>query len=300
MLDNARLQLSYCTVTAPIDGRAGSVLVYPGNMVKGNDDKPLVVLQPGQPRVRLLLGARRPSAAIRASTPARPEAEGRRVPGGGTVAARRLSRGADVLDNAVDTTTGTILLKATFANADERALARRVRRTSLLDARDRAGRRRRPVAGGPERARPGQYVYVVKSDMTVGDRARSPCQRTADRSSVVDQAACAGRARRHRRAAAPGAPARKVEIKQAAGKAPREHRRDLHPAPRHDDARHGGHPHLRRHGLPAASDLGPAQRGLPDDPGLGVSCRAPRPRPWRPRSRRRSSGSSRRSRAWTT
>ena len=48
-VENARLQLSYCTVTAPISARAGSVLVYPGNQVKGNDDKPLVVLNQIQP-----------------------------------------------------------------------------------------------------------------------------------------------------------------------------------------------------------------------------------------------------------
>ena len=48
-IQNAQLQLSYCTVTAPISGRTGSVLVHPGNIVKGNDDNPLVVLNEIQP-----------------------------------------------------------------------------------------------------------------------------------------------------------------------------------------------------------------------------------------------------------
>ena len=37
-VENARLQLSYCTITAPISARAGSILVHPGNHGEGNDD----------------------------------------------------------------------------------------------------------------------------------------------------------------------------------------------------------------------------------------------------------------------
>ncbi|MDL2718843.1 MAG: efflux RND transporter periplasmic adaptor subunit, partial [Acidobacteriota bacterium] len=41
---NARLNLSYCSITAPTPGRTGSLLVNAGNLVKANDDKPLVVI----------------------------------------------------------------------------------------------------------------------------------------------------------------------------------------------------------------------------------------------------------------
>ncbi len=49
LVENARLQVSYSIVTAPMSGRAGAVLVHAGNQVKGNDDKPLVVVNEIQP-----------------------------------------------------------------------------------------------------------------------------------------------------------------------------------------------------------------------------------------------------------
>ena len=49
MLDTARLQLAYTTIRAPMDGRTGNLLVQPGNVVKGNDDSPLVVIAQVRP-----------------------------------------------------------------------------------------------------------------------------------------------------------------------------------------------------------------------------------------------------------
>lgn len=49
VLENARLQLGYCTIRAPISGRTGDLLVHPGNLVKANDDTPLVVIHQVRP-----------------------------------------------------------------------------------------------------------------------------------------------------------------------------------------------------------------------------------------------------------
>ena len=46
---NARLNLSYCSITAPTSGRTGSLLVNAGNLVKANDDKALVVINQVEP-----------------------------------------------------------------------------------------------------------------------------------------------------------------------------------------------------------------------------------------------------------
>ncbi|PYN93259.1 MAG: hypothetical protein DMD91_30520, partial [Candidatus Rokuibacteriota bacterium] len=48
-LDTVRLNLGFTTIRAPIDGRAGNVLVQAGNVVKGNDDNPIVVLNQVHP-----------------------------------------------------------------------------------------------------------------------------------------------------------------------------------------------------------------------------------------------------------
>ena len=48
-VENARLQLNYCSISAPISGRTGSLLVNEGNLIKANDDKPMVVINKIQP-----------------------------------------------------------------------------------------------------------------------------------------------------------------------------------------------------------------------------------------------------------
>src|SRR5207342_2272665 len=48
-LEQAKLNLAYCEIRAPITGRAGNLLVHPGNLVKANGDNPLVVLNQMKP-----------------------------------------------------------------------------------------------------------------------------------------------------------------------------------------------------------------------------------------------------------
>ena len=49
VVENARLQVEYCTIYAPIAGRTGGLLVNQGNLIKANDDKPMVVINQIQP-----------------------------------------------------------------------------------------------------------------------------------------------------------------------------------------------------------------------------------------------------------
>jgi multidrug efflux system membrane fusion protein len=115
-IENANVNLSYCSVYSPIDGRTGSYQVYPGNIAKVNDTV-LVVINQIHPiyvsfavpehylgEVKKYLAAA--PLAVQALIPddPRPPAAGQLV----------------FIDNAVDTTTGTIKMRATFQNPDNR------------------------------------------------------------------------------------------------------------------------------------------------------------------------------------
>ena len=213
MLDNAKLQLSYCTVTAPIDGRAGGVLVYPGNMVKGNDDKPLVVLNQVNP---VYVSFAVPEASLSAIR--RHARAGQKM----TVAAQPTGAQGPAptgeltfLDNAVDQATGTILLKATFPN-DNHLLWPGEYVDVVLTLATEPGAIVVP-SQAVQSGQSGQYVYVVKSDMTVESR-KVTVSRMHGALAVVGSGLQAGE-----RVVTDGqlrlAPGAKVEIKQAEGKA---------------------------------------------------------------------------------
>lgn len=112
-VEQARLNLQYATIRSPLSGRAGALLVREGNLVRANTGTPLVVVNQIRPiLVRFALPAAqlpliqryRDSGIAVIAEPAQ----------GGTESEGTLS----FLDNAVDTTTGTILLKGSFPNRD--------------------------------------------------------------------------------------------------------------------------------------------------------------------------------------
>jgi len=114
---NAKLQLDYCTIHAPLSGRAGNILSDVGNMVKANDANPLVVINQLAP------------IYVKFSLPEQhlPALQDQLAKGVLTVIATP-NKGSgfsekgqlSFIDNAVDSTTGMIQLKATFTNTDER------------------------------------------------------------------------------------------------------------------------------------------------------------------------------------
>ena len=115
-VSKAALDVANCTIRAPISGRTGSLLVRQGNLVKANSEPPLVVINQIQPiLVRFAVPQSQfpdiqkyyrggNALAVRASP-----SEGTGVPLNGTLA---------FVDNNVDSTTGTVLLKARFANSE--------------------------------------------------------------------------------------------------------------------------------------------------------------------------------------
>lgn len=111
--DQARLNLQYATIRAPISGRTGSLRVREGNLVRSTDTSPLVTINQIRPiLVRFAvpasnLGAIQKYRGGQVAVFASPT-------GGGSGSEGTLA----FVDNAVDTTTGTILLKGSFPNAD--------------------------------------------------------------------------------------------------------------------------------------------------------------------------------------
>jgi multidrug efflux system membrane fusion protein len=218
-VENARLQLLYCTVTAPISARAGSVLVYPGNQVKGNDDKPLVVLNQIKPVYVTFSVPESSLAAIRQHARSVDKLKVTAAPSsdsGGPGGAQAPQSGElTFLDNAVDMTTGTIVLKATFPNENE-ALWPGEYVDVLLTLATETGAIVVPTQA-VQNGQSGQFVYVVRNDLTVESRPVK-VSRTHGKLTVVSAGIEPGE-----RIVTDGqlrlAPGSKVEVKQTEGKA---------------------------------------------------------------------------------
>ena len=184
-LANAKVQLSFCTVRSPIDGRVGRLLVNLGNVVKAND-VPLVTINQVRPirvafavpearlgeiRRRMAAGAV-PAFASQAGDPG-PPAEGT----------------LEFIDNAVDRATGTILLKARFPNTDA-ALWPGQFVNVRVDIASREGAVVVPTAA-VQNGQQGPFVFVVKPDQTVESRKVKTGPAKGD-ATAIDEGVAAG------------------------------------------------------------------------------------------------------------
>jgi membrane fusion protein, multidrug efflux system len=173
-VERARLDLEYCTIRAPIDGRAGQRLVDVGNIVSANN------------RVLLVIQRLDPIYADFTITEHDLSAVQRNMARGELLAevslpddAREARRGKlTFLDNAVQDGTGTVKLRATMANADRRFWPGRFVKVRLvLDTQPNAVL---IPASAPQLSAKGSFVYVVKQDSTAELRAVKLGQRQGD------------------------------------------------------------------------------------------------------------------------
>ena len=161
-VENSRLQLSYCEIHAPLDGRTGSLQVHEGNLVKANDTTPLVVINQVKPIYVQFAVPERQLSDVRSRFGAGSPVNVTAAPqGGGAAAAGRLS----FVDNAVDPQTGTITLKATFPN-DNRALWPGQFVNVAVTVAERPNAIVVP-AQAVQNGQNGQFIYVVNSDNSV-------------------------------------------------------------------------------------------------------------------------------------
>lgn len=114
-VDHARLQLEYCTIKSPMDGRTGSLLIHRGDIVSANATDPMVTIRQMKPIYVSFTLPERYLPQLRSSFDAGvrvlatiPNADSARIEG-------TLS----FIDNNVDNATSTIRLKASFPNEDE-------------------------------------------------------------------------------------------------------------------------------------------------------------------------------------
>ena len=165
-IDNARLQLTYCRITAPITGRVGLRLVDPGNIVHAADTNGLLVITEMDP-IAVIFAISEDSLPqvqqqMRGGHPLPAEAYDRDLK-------HKLASGTLLtIDNQIDPTTGTVKLKALFPNTNNtlfpnqfvnvRLLVDTIRHAVLVP--------NAAIQHSPKSA----FVYVVKPDNTVEAR----------------------------------------------------------------------------------------------------------------------------------
>jgi membrane fusion protein, multidrug efflux system len=213
VVENARLQLDYTTIRSPIDGRAGSLQLNQGNVVRasGTNDSTLLVINQVQPVYVSFTVPQQQLPQIKrymAVGPVTVEAvaSGEPKPERGTVT---------FIDNAVDQTTGTIRLKATFTNTERRLWPGQFINVSMtLSVEENA---LVIPAQALQSGQQGPFVFVVKPDQTV-DTRRVTVARTQGSDTILTAGVEAGES-----VVTDGQPrlvqGAKVEIRTATGRA---------------------------------------------------------------------------------
>ena len=165
VVENARLQLKYCYIYSPLTGRTGNLEANEGNLIKANADTPMVVINQVQPIYVTFFVPEQNLSEIK-----------RHMTGGNLRVEAILSKEEEnveqgvltFIDNAVDTATGTIKLKGTFANKGKRLWPGQFVNTvlTLTSQPDAIVVPSQSVQTGQK----GQYVFIIKDDLTVEDQ----------------------------------------------------------------------------------------------------------------------------------
>jgi multidrug efflux system membrane fusion protein len=180
-VENVKTQLAYCTIRSPITGRAGSIVIDKGNIVKANDSVGLVVINQIKPiYVSFSLPEQQLPVVRKYMAAGRIEVEAFIPNDTGPPLVGVLS----FIDNAVDSATGMIRLKAVFPNVDERlwpglfvnvAITLTTEPDAIVIPVD-------AIQVGQQ----GQYVFTVKEDDTAELRP-VVVRRTVDSEAVIER-----------------------------------------------------------------------------------------------------------------
>lgn len=186
IVDNAQLQLKYCYIYSPLTGRTGYLQSNQGNLIKANADNSMVVINQIQP------------IYVTFSVPEQYLAEIKKYMVTEKVQVRSVIGNDEshpeegvltFVDNAVDITTGTIKLKATFLNREKRlwpgqfvnvAVTLTTQPNAIVTP-----------SAAVQTGQTGQYVFVIKSDLTVESRPVT-VSRTLINESVIEKGLQAG------------------------------------------------------------------------------------------------------------
>ena len=180
VVENARLQLKYCFIYSPINGRTGYLQSDEGNLIKENADNPMVVINQIQP------------IYVSFSLPEEYLAEIKKYTSSGKVKVEVFTKREDhpeegtltFIDNAIDISTGMIRLKATFPNKEKRlwpgqfvdaAMTLTIEPNAII-----------APSQALQTGQTGQYVFVIKNDLSVEARPVL-ISRTIDGEAVVEK-----------------------------------------------------------------------------------------------------------------
>jgi membrane fusion protein, multidrug efflux system len=165
-LANAKVNLVYCHITSPIDGRVGLRLVDPGNIVQANSTTALVVITQLQPITVIFSVAEDYLPQIEQQLHA---GHRMRVDALDREQKKKIAEGFLLtVDNQIDTTTGTVKLKAQFPNTDNALFPSQFVNPHLL-VETQHGATLIPTAAIQRNAQ-GAYVYVLSKDQTASIR----------------------------------------------------------------------------------------------------------------------------------
>ena len=180
-VDNARLQLNYCSIKAPVSGVTGSLLLDEGNLVKANDEKPMVTILQVQPIYVNFAVPEKYLGQIMELRRTRTLEVQAVVPG----QEKHPLRGElTFLDNAVDPASGTVRMKATFPNQDLKLWPGQFARATLYLTilKDQVVVPSQAVLTG----RKGHYLYLVGAGDKAETREVTPGM-TFDGHTVIDK-----------------------------------------------------------------------------------------------------------------
>jgi len=185
-VQNAKIQLEFASIDAPISGRTGLLQVHPGNLIRANDTTPIVTINRITP------------VYVSFAVPEAQLPDLKRYMSGGQLPVRARApeeTGApslgrlNFIDNAVDVATGTIRVKGTFPNEDRRLWPGQFVNVTVTLTQDPNAL----VVPSPavQTGQQGTYVFVVKPDQTVELRTVTVA-RSKDNESVIKDGLRAG------------------------------------------------------------------------------------------------------------
>jgi multidrug efflux system membrane fusion protein len=181
LIDNAKAYLDYTVIRAPIDGRTGIRLIDQGNLIRGTDQTGIVTIAAIKPIAVILTLPQHHLASLT------------RALGRGDVpvlihdgeTGTEIDRGrVDVIDNSVDSSTGTIRLKASFPNADLQLWP-----GQFVTATITVGRLSNAITiptSALQRGPSGPFVYVVNDETKAVMRSVVIARQTPETTAIKD------------------------------------------------------------------------------------------------------------------